>query len=238
MDNQQLRNLFTNNQIQVLLTGVLGDGCFNRDKRVHNNLYATSSIHKEYVEFKKQLLGELVTQGVGSGINSGYKKGTIYSVRTITKPEFQHIKMAPMSDIIQLMDTLGLALWVYDDGSLHKDKSYYNIYTNSHDIETHEDVFVPFLKERFNIKADIRTDRKKDGRVFFYLSVGKYNGANIINDVLNTHKVNCFSYKLWSSETSLLWRKLQEKLKSEDTNKYTSNRQYGELWRCLKNELV
>lgn len=238
MDNQQLCNLFTNNQIQVLLTGVLGDGCFNRDKRVNHNLYLASSIHKEYMELKKQLLGDLTSQEVRTNINNGYKKGTIYTIRTVTREEFQYIKTAPIATIIQLMDELGLALWVYDDGSLHKNKGYYNIYTCSHDIETHENVFVPFLKDRFGIKASIRTDKKKDGRVFFYLSVGKYDGAHVINAALSKYKVSCFNYKLWSSETNLLWCKLQEKLKSEDANTCISNIQRGKLWEHLKNTLV
>ena len=234
MDNQQLCNLFTNNQIQVLLSGRLGDGCFNTDARVYNPLLAVSSIHKEYMEFKKTLLGNLATGGINSTLNKGFKEGIIYSVRTNTREEFNYIKEAKIESLLPLLDELGLAIWFYDDGSLHREKSYYNLYTNSFDLQTHETVFIPLLLNRFNIKAKVRIDRKKDGRIFYYLSVGKYDGSFIVNEILSKYKIDCFKYKLWSSETIQIWSKFQEELKSEDIRTITTGR-LSHMWRRAEN---
>ena len=82
-------------------------------------------------------------------------------------------------------------------------------------IEEHENIIVPFFAS-MGITAKIRVDRKKDGRVFYYISIGKYDGANKISDILNKYRIEEMSYKIWSSETIQKWSKLQEKLKSEN----------------------
>jgi hypothetical protein len=43
-------------------------------------------------------------------------------------------------------------------------------------------------------------ERKKDGRVFNYLYVGKYNGADKISSILKKHKVLSYSYKIWDED--------------------------------------
>lgn len=45
---------------------------------------------------------------------------------------------------LNLMDDLGVALWFYDDGSLHKTKLFYNLNTQAFSQEINQDLFVPF----------------------------------------------------------------------------------------------
>lgn len=104
IDNQQDYNL-TENQKQVLLTGVFGDGCITN--KVKGCSYSTNSIYKEYVE------------------------------------------------------------------------------------------------------------KKKDGRIFYYTYFGKHFGAYKISNLLAKYPINCYNYKLWSSETIQKWSKLEAQLKSE-----------------------
>lgn len=102
------------------------------------------------------------------------------------------------------MNDLGLALWIYDDGSLHKNKLFYNINTQGFPKEIQEELFIPFFN-RFNIYPKLTVERKRDGREFWYLRISKYEGA----------------YKRWSSETIQKWSKLQEELKSTDIDRRT-----------------
>ena len=57
---------------------------------------------------------------------------------------------------------------------------------------------------------------KKNGREFWYLRIGKYDGAYKISELLKKYYVSCYEYKIWSSETIQIWSKMQEYLKSND----------------------
>lgn len=204
-----------NNQIQTLITGKFGDGCLYKCTNNKEFRYSTNCIHKDYIEFKKYLLGELITdRGIVEQENNGYKKGVIYKISTKSSILISDFVELSLEDTLNLMDDLGLALWVYDDGSLHKDKYFYNINTQKYSEEINRDLLVPFLKNKFDIKATPTIERKKDGREFWYLRIGKWDGASIISEILSKYPVESYNYKLWSSETIQKWSKLQEQLKS------------------------
>lgn len=116
---------------------------------------------------------------------------------------------------LNLVDELGLAMWFYDDGSLHKRDLFYNLNTQAFSEEIQRDLFVPFF-EKLDIIAKPTIERKKDGREFWYLRVGRYDGAYKITQIMNKYPVNCYNYKVWSPETIQNWSKLQEQLKSID----------------------
>lgn len=203
----------SNEQLQVLLTGKFGDGCLSTPKTCKDNsMYYSNCIHEEYIDFKIKLLGDLVSSK--SFIKSnGYSKTPIWQFYTHVNSEITKIKNMSIEEGLNLMDDLGVALWFYDDGSLHKSKLFYNLNTQSFSREINEDLFIPFLK-KFDINAKTTIERKKDGREFWYLRIGKYDGAFEISTILNKYPVNCFNYKIWSSETIQNWSKLQEELKS------------------------
>jgi len=67
----------TNEQKQTLLSGILGDGYLIKNG---GGAMSFCCIHKEYLELKKELLGDLATE-VKAVNNNGYKKGIIYTLR-------------------------------------------------------------------------------------------------------------------------------------------------------------
>ena len=216
MNNGQSAALqLSNNQLQTLLTGKFGDGCLHKRTNNKEFCYSTSCIYKDYLEFKKDLLGNLVTdKGIIEDVNRGYKQNVIYKMATHSSILISEIVEQSLEDSLNLMDDLGLALWFYDDGSLHKDKYFYNLNTQKYSEEINRDLFVPFLKDKFDIKATPTIERKKDGREFWYLRIGKWDGSTIISEILSKYPVTSYNYKLWSSETIQKWSKLQEQLKS------------------------
>lgn len=218
-NRQSAANELNNNQLQVLLTGFFGDGSLysrQRENKKINFYYSTNSIYKEYMEYKKNLLSDLCTSKITESINQGFKKNTIYRIHSCTSSAITKIAELAPEKAISLMDDLGLALWFYDDGSLHKTKEFYNLNTQKFSREFNQDVIVPFLKNNFDITAIPTIERKQDGREFWYLRIRRFEGAFTITEILKKHFVNCFNYKLISSETIQKWSKLQEKLKSED----------------------
>ena len=125
-----------------------------------------------------------------------------------------------LKDVIGNLDSLGIALWFYDDGSLHKDRLFYNLNTHKFSKEIQEQLFIPFFN-KWGIFPKTIVERKKDGRVFHYLTIGKYDGAIKISQILEKYPLDCYSYKRWSSETIQKWSKLQEELKSKAIDIHT-----------------
>lgn len=213
----------SNNQFQILLTGKFGDGSFittSKNKQieghVYNYYYSTNCIYKEYLSFKKRLLDNLCKNDIKTYINKGYKIRTIYRLRTVSSPLITNIVNMSLEDSLNQMNELGLALWFFDDGSLHKTKMFYNLNTQKFSKEEHENIIIPFLFKKFNIKATLTAEHKKDGKEFWYLRIKKYDGAFYISALLAKYNLNCFSYKCFCSETIQKWSKLQEELKSKD----------------------
>ena len=147
--------------------------------------------------------------------SNGYAKTPIWQFHTHVSPDITKIKNMDIETALNLMDDLGVALWFYDDGSLHKTKLFYNLNTQAFSQEINQDLFVPFLS-KFGIFAKPTIERKRDGREFWYLRISRYEGAYEITQLLNKYPVHCYNYKVWSSETIQNWSKLQEQLKSID----------------------
>ena len=217
--NVSARTPLTNEQIQVILTGKFGDGCLATNsmakahpESIYSYYYCTSSIYSEYIQFKKDILGNLCNTGITYSTNRGYKTGNIYKLYTISHPLITEIAHETLEESLLRMDELGFAMWIYDDGSLHKDKHFYNINTQAFSREENADIIVPFLKQRFDITAVPTIERKTDGRCYWYLRVKKYDGAFIISEILLKHFVPCLSYKRINPELVNNWHILKNNL--------------------------
>ena len=197
----------------MLLTGKFGDGYITKPKtETSNSYYTTNCKFEEYINFKANLLGDLVSK-VGVIEKNGFNQTPINVLNTHSTEAITKIGKMSIEDALTLIDELGVALWFYDDGSLHKTKLFYNLNTQAFSEEINRDLFVPFF-EKFNIIAKPTIERKKDGREFWYLRISKYEGAFEISNILNKYPVKCYNYKVWSPETIQNWSKLQERLKS------------------------
>ena len=227
MDNQQLYHL-SREQLQVFLTSQLGDGCIATSNS-NSTYYITNCKYEEYIDFKIALLGDWFKNKRRINKN-GFAKTPIWEMRSKSSNFLLFVKNAQIDDIINGLDELGIALWFYDDGSLHKTKLFYNLNTHKFSKEIQERVFIPFFN-KFGIYPKLRTECKSDGRLFYYLSIEKYDGAAKISEILSKYPINCYSYKRWSSETIQKWSKLQERLKS--TDKEYSIKSLGHLWNSL-----
>lgn len=227
VDNQQL-SLLTREQLQVFLTARLGDGCITTTNS-NSTYYTTNCKFEEYIDYKSELLGDMFKKKTFQEKN-GFCQTPIYNMRSCSSNILKVIKELPLEEVINNLDELGIALWFYDDGSLHKTDLNYNLNTQKFSYEEHTDIFIPFFN-KFGIHPVVRTENKKDGRLFYYLGINKYRGANIISEILSKYPVNCYSYKRWSPETIQKWSKMQEHLKSVD--RQLSSQELGCLWRCL-----
>lgn len=227
IDNQQLYNL-TNNQLQVILSGILGDGFLTKLKN-KNSYFSTCCKYEEYINYKMNLLSDLFINKTYKEEN-GYCKTPIYVLRSKSDERLTKINNISLKEITNYIDELGIALWIYDDGSLHKNKLFYNINTHSFTKEEQEKYLIPLLN-KYNIYPKLTKEVKKDGRTFYYLRISKYEGAYEVNKILQNYPIDCYKYKLWSSETILNWSKLQVQLKSQGIS--VSYRRFSRLLSLL-----
>lgn len=196
-----------NNIKQLLISGVLGDGCL-----IKGGSMFFSCLHKEYMDFKYSLASGDCSE-VKETANNGYKKGaTIFKTRLKACDYGKYLLELNLKEQVEDLDELGLAMWLYDDGSLHKTDLFYNINTHSFSREDEENVLIPLLN-KFNIYPKIITETKKDGRVFSYLYVSKYKGAFEINKILNKYPLDCYSYKLIPKKFVTRYEKVKERFK-------------------------
>jgi hypothetical protein len=241
MGNQQLYNL-DNKTLQVLLSGKLGDGHFI--EYVNGYSFHSNCIHKEYIDFKTEMLEKRFVVNTNSVINRGFKQTMIHNLYTRSYPEIKLVHQLSIEETLNMLDDFGLALWLYDDGTLHQEKSFYNLCTHSFPKELQLDVIIPKLKEKWDITCNCVSEKKKDGRVFWYLNISKYHGSYVITKILEKVPFKCFEYKLWSSTTIQKWSKFQEELKSRDTSKFKDLRprqvaaHYARIWEKINKEDV
>ena len=212
MDNQQLYNLDENVR-QLLLTAKLGDGHLTTPKNINSNSsYITNCKHLEYLQFKQKILKDLSFE-IGKTDKNGFSQTPIYILTSKKHSEITKIRNMSIEETVNNLDEFGIALWFYDDGSLHNKSFFYNLNTHKFSKDIQEEIFIPFFNKH-NIFPKVTKEVKKDGRVFHYLRISRFEGSYEISEILKKYPIKCYSYKVWSSEASQRGRKAQACLKS------------------------
>ncbi len=184
--------IMNNNELQILTGSALGDGHITP-----NGTFTTGSKHKEWIDYKANILSKYTTDKWYNFIEkNGYNQTPYHTLRTSVNDDIRLILSMSLKEKLDTLDELGLAIWFYDDGSFHQIDMRYHLYTNSFTEEEHIRYILPALM-RFGIKAGIAKDRKQDGRVFYYTTIGKKTGAQIVNKALKKVPVKCYKYKTY-----------------------------------------
>lgn len=182
--------IVTNEQKQVMLSGILGDGSLIKGA---GGAMSFSCQHREYLEYKKELLGDLATE-IREVTNNGFKKGVIYTLRCKANDYGKLLFKYSFEDVMRELDGLGLAMWGYDDGALHKKDYFFNLNTHAIDFDTQQNILIPYLN-KFNIFPKIYSETKKDGRKFYYLYISLWSGVFEMSKELRKINLDCYSYK-------------------------------------------
>ena len=209
----------TNEQKQVMLSGILGDGSLIKNG---GGAMSFSCEHREYLDFKKKLLGDLASD-IKVVQNNGYKKGIIYTLRCKASDFGKLLFKYSYEDIMKEIDELGIAMWTGDDGSRHKKDNFYNLNTHAINREIEESVLIPYLN-KWNIYPSILTETKKDGRIFSYLYISKWRGGMELSRMLRKLNLKCYDYKLVpiEMEDAYFTNKDLEEFKSKSTQGKTN----------------
>jgi hypothetical protein len=186
----------TEDAIQVILTGVVGDGSITRKSTDLNAYFTTACVYKDFIYYKYTLLGDLASSRKTS-INHGYKTREIHSLLSRRHRIITEIGNNSLERNLKMLNDLGVALWFYDDGTLHKNSWCYHLCTHAFSLEEHQDLIIPFLQKYLDVKVCLASETKTDGRHFYYCRINKRQGAKNISDLLGKYPIDCYNYKRW-----------------------------------------
>ena len=138
--NEYAKSMFTDEQEQIFLGGILGDG-YVQDRTSRNPIYSeTHSIHQlEYANWKQSKLYPFVQK-----VTIGHK-GSSAVIKSVAMPQLrfyrnvfypQGKKTVPI-EAIDWFEPLAIAVWYMDDGSISKNEKQITISTCSFDLRVH-----------------------------------------------------------------------------------------------------
>lgn len=146
----------------------LGDGCVvHRSKNAYIGFMSTDL---KLLHLKRDLcdLEGITYKKIGTQ-KSGYGgKKTIYNFFTPVSELITEVAEASLEDLIADIDKTDLFLWYMDDGSWHISRNTMHLYSNMLN-ESQTNLLISKIESLYGFSPRIRTDRKKDGRSFYYL---------------------------------------------------------------------
>jgi hypothetical protein len=183
--------------INIYRNAMFGDGHITKVNSKNNVQLIFSSTIKSSIEFKAAILNSNV-RCVNQHKNAYGKKSLYQTTKTVPVENNNKIEQ------INKLTIEDFYLWLIDDGSLHKHKFFMNL--NSHALTHTENLELQsYLTNVLNIKTRLYTDRKKDGRVFYYQYIPKSEFLNILPEFkqfIITNNLFGYEYKVGlTSET-------------------------------------
>ena len=108
---------------QVIIGGLLGDGCLVKSTSHYRFSMCHAESQREYMEFKRNLLGDLIQQDKPNEYSRGRYRQLHY--HSISHPEldkfhsivYQNGIKTVSKEWLNMLEPLGLSIWYLDDGS-------------------------------------------------------------------------------------------------------------------------
>ena len=210
-ERQQVPMQLTDEQMQIIVGTLLGDGCIPNVKLGHNYLKLCQCRENAgYVRWLANRLNPYVTK---AGVlfktrNSNFGPGKKYIQHTVECSSIHHPVFSALRSKFYIdgkkifpdnikLTPLSLAIWFMDDGS----KSNYSfiISTESFTLEDHNKI-VAVLRDQFNINANIREYKKiyngeeKTYNCLYFIGNDRKKLVDIIGEYV--WKIPCMRYKL------------------------------------------
>lgn len=159
--NSLARQMFTDEQEQILLGSLLGDGCI-MDRSSRNPIYTeTHSIHQlEYISWKQTKLYPFITR-----VSIGHKN-TQAQIRSVALPQLKFYrgvfypdgnKLVPV-EALDWLDDIAVAVWYMDDGSMHRESGLIRLATCAFNLRT-VGMLQGWLAAKYKILSYVRVDK-------------------------------------------------------------------------------
>jgi len=195
-------------QRQIILGTVLGDGYLApcQDGRESQLRLAQSTKHLPYLRWKAEQLApftnpESIVVVPNRGRGSRHDLATVHSIRHPYFTQLRHIFYGTGRKVIpfQLLDglgTLGLAVWIMDDGSYHQRGKYLRLCTNSFS-RLEQAHLCDWFAASWSVEPKLIKDQR--GATLLYFSRAD---TAILVGLIQDHVVPCLLYKLGLAASS------------------------------------
>lgn len=153
---------------RIAINARIGDGRLgDSSKNANISFYSTDKL---LLEHKERILLAEGYSGINWGTQlSGYGgTKTIYKMYTHVSEKATIVRDLPIEDILCTLDEHDLIMWYLDDGSWHIKRHTMHLYSNMLDAEQSQ-ILIERIEHLYGIAPRLRTDRKQDGRSFYYL---------------------------------------------------------------------
>ncbi len=186
----------TDNDKQIIINSYLGDAHWMEKKRTVTARF--NGRNKEYLKFKRNFIDNLHHSKIWTSINRGIPLYTF----TIYKNEFlTSLKGKSLFEVFKIigdMDYLGFSLWIYDDGTLTKDKHNYVVSIKKRAVKNKKtaEKFIEYINKIFKLNGSMRFYKG------YFRCEFKVKDTPIIVAILNQFSTKHeYKYKIPSSET-------------------------------------
>jgi hypothetical protein len=182
--------------VDIVINARLGDGCA-RNVKTNKLDISFSSVNESLIKYKASIIRGNCRKG-NQNLNA-YGKKPIYST-------FKRIPIDNRSklDLIRSIDMDDFILWYLDDGSYHQKKHFMNL--NCHALSLDLVLDLQFhLWRVLGIDTKLTPDKKRDGRLFWYLRIPRNQAESIKPDIdffMLSQNISGLEYKIGkTSET-------------------------------------
>ena len=183
-DGSQNHTIYNDNNLDILLGFILGDGSISKNQQTTPDIYRLSKTHgmcqREYCLFCSELFDCKTKETLKSGY-TGLPEVRFSSKSFLINKDFisasydNEMKKKITKDIEKYFTLRTLALWYMDDGSCHRKNAISNMdsirfHTEGFSYEENE-ILKDILYNKFGIESKI-SKYKRNNKILYYLSIG------------------------------------------------------------------
>ena len=200
--NKEREKYFTKELYEFLIGSLLGDGCIevNGSKKAGRFEVSHSIKQKEYLMWKKETLGDLVTcfrEGVATIKEKTYG---VCMFKSLSHPRFLYFRELFYIDGVKSIDErisefltpYAVAIWFQDDGSLHKSSKTLRISTDCFSYADHLKL-QKMMNDKYGILLRIEKTYKKENQ---YCFGADRKNSKLLSKLIEPHVIESMKYKL------------------------------------------
>ena len=180
----------------MALNAKLGDGGIYKQGKSFGMKFTSTSL--DYITYKRDMLASVRPTPLRTQ-KSGYDgKKTIYTFSVRHTAEAERYYNMSYCEAIDSLEDFDLMLWLLDDGSVHKTKGTFHLYSNRLSEQESIALIAKIHQLHPITMPKLRIDRKKDGRAFYYIYLPRILAEVIQADMrmfLEYESIESLSYK-------------------------------------------
>jgi superfamily II DNA or RNA helicase/intein/homing endonuclease len=195
--SSKARRALNDDQMQVALGSVLGDGCLYpyKSQKVARLQFTHCEEQEKYCKWKLSIFGcedkmRLQRGGYGDRIQQLGRTYGWWQLKVLRCQAYQNGKKVITRELLDQLKPLGIAVWVMDDGSWAPKSETYTLHTEGYSYEEQK-IIQQYFKEAWQLTTTIRYNKNKD-KYFLYF---RKESSALLRKIISPHLHPSMSYK-------------------------------------------